>query len=672
MKKVLCTALMALVLTAGARADEGMWLLPLLQKMNIQTMNELGCRLSAEDIYSINSSSLKDAIVMFGSGCTGEIISDEGLLITNHHCGYSSIQSLSSPEHNYLEDGFWAMNRNEEIPVPGLSVKFLVSMTDITPIIEKIEKKAPEAREEALQAVTQAALEDNPHCSVTISSFYNDNVFYLIVYKTYRDVRFVGAPPAASGKFGGDTDNWMWPRHTCDFSMFRVYADADNEPAEYSATNKPLTPKQSLKVSLKGVEDGDFAMIMGYPGSTQRYMTSDELKHMLEENDVRIAARTVRQDIMWDARMADPEVNLQYASKYASSSNGWKKWQGERECFENLNIIERKQQEEADFMEWVNSNKKRAKEYGTALEDIKAYVDMVRDADLAYDLLVESIYRIELVSFSITRSADVYKDYNLALDRKEASALMNFYLDNVKAEDKIAIDLNEEYLDYLFSNSVFTSKEKFEKAEAEGYDFSQDPAKLLYDAIRDKALALMDIDPAVEEAYDKGQKAFTAGQLEWKEGKAFYPDANSTMRLTYGNVKSYSPKDGVIYKHYTTLKGVMEKEDPDNYEFRVPAKLKEIYENKDFGQYADKNGDLVTCFLTNNDITGGNSGSPVLNADGELIGLAFDGNWEAMSGDVIFEPNLQRCINVDIRYVLLMLDKFGGAGYLLDEMTLVK
>ena len=671
MKRILSLAASLLLLCTTAFADEGMWMLPLLRQMNAQALQDLGCLLTPEQIYSVDKPSIKDAIVQFGSGCTAEIISDEGLLVTNHHCGYGSIQGLSSTEHNYLEDGYWAMNRSQELPVPGLTVRFMQSMTDVTRQVMKLEKKSPEQQEAGIQAIVDQAKADNPNCTAVISSFYNDNVFYLIIYKVYRDVRFVGAPPASSGKFGGDTDNWMWPRHTCDFSMFRVYAGPDNEPADYSASNKPLTPKQSLKISLKGVKDGDFAMIMGYPGSTQRFMTATQLQDMLKTNDVRIDARTVRQDIMWEARMADPVINLQYASKYASSSNGWKKWQGEREAFANLGVIDRELQKEADFMAWVNEKRSRQKKYGDAIRTIDECTLNAQEAKLAYTLLTESIYRIELVTNSISERPD-FKNYNVDLDRKEASALMKFYKDNVKPGDEIAVDLTEEYLDQLFANSAFTSEEILAKALADGVDLRNDPARRLYAAIRDVALAKSDIIYAEEERLAEATKAYTAGQMEWMDGQPLYPDANSTCRLSYGTVKSYSPKDGVLYKHYTTLKGVMEKEDPDNYEFRVPAKLKEIYLNRDYGQYANEDGELVTCFLTNNDITGGNSGSPVLNANGELIGLAFDGNWEAMSGDVIFEPNLQRCINVDIRYVLLMLDKFGGAGYLLNEMKLVK
>lgn len=716
MKKILLTISTLLVLTFSARADEGMWLLPLLQKMNAEAMKDLGCRLTPEQIYSINGSSIKDAIVHFGGGCTGEIISDNGLVITNHHCGYSYIQALSSPEHNYLEDGYWAMNNKQELPAAGLSVTFLQSMTDVTDALNSAYDKALKAnkkianKEEIAKAafnsmadaLEQKAESDNPHCTARVTSFYNSNVYYLIIYKTYRDVRFVGAPPASMGKFGGETDNWMWPRHTCDFSMFRVYAGKDNEPAEYSEDNVPYTPVKSLEISLKGMDDGDFAMIMGYPGTTRRFQTAAQLKSMLATNDIRIGARTVRQDIMWDARMADPVVNLQYANKYASSSNAWKKYIGMRESFAKLNIIGREEQKEADFLSWVNSNKKRAAQYGNAIAQIEEGVNASARAEQASALINESIGNIEILGFAsnfnsimnralrgnddINAAIDQatasvvarFKDYNEALDRKEAVALINFYRENVKAGDEIKL-LNadimtmdvEAFVKDLFDRTAFTSEEKM-KSFKSAAEILSDPAIEFLVAIQQKGSEITPAARAYAGQIAEGSKAFTKGLLEWKSDEPSYPDANSTMRLTYGSVKSYSPKDGVLYKHYTTLKGVIEKEDPDNYEFRVPAGLKTIYENKDFGQYANKNGELPTCFLINCDITGGNSGSPVMDADGRLVGLAFDGNWESMSSDIMFEPDLQRCICVDIRYVFLLMDKFGGAGYLLNEMKIVK
>ena len=714
-KKLALILASALALGVSARADEGMWLLPLLEKMNAEAMADLGCRLTPDQIYSINHSSLKDAVVHFGGGCTGEMISDRGLVITNHHCGYGNIQALSTPEHNYLEDGYWAMNLSEELPARGLSVTFLQSMTDVTNVLEKAyeaalkqnkkaankEELAEAAMESAARALAQQAEAENPHCTARVTSFYNNNVYYLIVYKTYTDVRFVGAPPVSSGKFGGETDNWMWPRHTCDFSMFRVYAGPDNEPADYSENNVPYRPVKSLGVSLKGYQDGDFAMIMGYPGRTQRFQTAAQLKHMIATQRIAIDARTVRQDVMWDAMMADPDVTLQYASKYASSANGWKKWQGEELAFEKLNIIGREEQKEADFMKWVSSKKKRREAYGDAIKTISDAVESSAEADKATTLLSETVYRIEAVSFAAAfasayrsalsagngESAAIesaiaavsrrFRDYNEPLDRREGVALTNHYLAKVKPEDKIPIPgLEPEnvnaYVQYLFENTAFTSEARLREKIKTYADYEKDPAAMVYSAIMSTATRLN--PPLVESAgaIAEGNKAFTKGLMEWKAGEPSYPDANSTMRLTYGTVKSYSPQDGVLYKHYTTVKGVIEKEDPDNYEFRVPAKLKEIILNKDFGEYTNENGEVPACFLINCDITGGNSGSPVLDADGNLLGLAFDGNWESMSSDVMFEPDLQRCICVDIRYVLLLLDKFGGAGYLLDEMNLVR
>ena len=702
MKKFLLSLATALLLMPAAlRADEGMWLLPLLEKMNSDALRNLGSRLTPEQIYSVNHSSIKDAIVQFGGGCTAEIISGSGLLVTNHHCGYGQIQSLSSTEHNYLEDGYFAMSRGEELPCPGLTVRFLQSMTDVTDDL---------AAGKSRQELIAAAEKENPNCQVRIVSFYNDNVQYLIVSKIYRDVRFVGAPPASAGKFGGDTDNWEWPRHTCDFSMFRVYAGPDNEPAEYSPNNVPMRPRQFLNISLKGVEEGDFAMIMGYPGSTQRFQTAAQLQYMLDNNDVRIAARGVRQDVLWKAMRADEKIGLQYASKYSGSSNGWKKWIGEKEAFEALDVIPREEQKERELSAWINADPARKAAWGDAIDRIAENVAAVRASNLAGNLLNETVGRIELLNFAgnlasvpemIARIKEqnpdaqideqaafaevleavcgAYKDYNAGLDHDVAIAMIDHYKANVNPADALSINGKSiltmdtrKYVDNLFKKSIFTSEEKLRAKPVTAKMLAADPAVQLYKAA---TAAMAPLNATVREhaqPLSEASKAYAAALLEWKKGEPSYPDANSTCRLTYGTVKSYEPKDGVLYKHYTTLKGVMEKEDPDNYEFRVPAKLKEIYQKKDYGQYANKNGELVTCFLTNLDITGGNSGSPVMDADGNLIGLAFDGNWEAMSGDVLFDPDLQRCICVDIRYVLLMLDKFAGAGYLLNEMNLVR
>ena len=661
MKRIFLSLAAALMLQPVSRADEGMWLLPLLEKINSETMQNLGSRLTAEQIYSVNHSSIKDAVVQFGGGCTGELISGSGLLVTNHHCGYSSIQALSSEEHNYLEDGFWATSLEEEIPVPGLTVKFLQSMTDVTGKVRN---------DKAREKLIKKAEEENPYCNAQIVSFFNDNVQYLVVYKIYRDVRFVGAPPASLGKFGGETDNWMWPRQTCDFSMFRVYAGKNNEPASYSEDNVPLQPRQFLNISLKGLEEGDFVMVMGYPGSTQRYQTAAQLEDMLAINDIRIDARTVRQDVLWDEMRADDKVSLQYASKYASSSNGWKKWIGMRDAFAKLDVIGRQKEKEAELASWIEAKNSRVKKYGGAVSEIAAIMDMRARDYRAYTLLNETLMKIELLQLTRSAAADPYKDYDAEVDRKVALALVKHYLDNVDEQDRIDIDSLK--VEQLFRESVFTSPEKLAAARAEGRNLSEDPARILDDEIQSKAIELYSTVSDAADALREPAKTYAAALLEWTADEPNYPDANMTCRLSYGSVKGYEPRDGVVYKYYTTLKGVIEKEEPGNYEFRVPDKLKEIYAEADYGDYANDKGELVTCFLTNLDITGGNSGSPVMDADGNLVGLAFDGNWEAMSGDVIFEPELQRCICVDIRYVLLILDKFGGAGRLLDEMNIVR
>ena len=698
MKKLLCAFTALVLCSTAALADEGMWLLPLLQKMNAKALSEAGCRLTPEEIYSVNHSSLKDAIVQFGGGCTGEIVSGEGLLLTNHHCGYGSIQKLSSVEHNYLADGYWAMNRSEELPVSGLTVTFMERMNDVTDVLEKTRAKAVKSKvedidafmEEARMALVKTAEASVPGSSAEIVSFYNDNVQYLIVYRTYRDIRFVGAPPSSIGKFGADTDNWMWPRHTCDFSMFRVYAGPDNLPADYSEENVPYRPKQHLSISLKGVQEGDYTMIMGFPGRTTRFQTSPELKSQIATNDIRIAARTVRQEIMMDEMLADPAVKIQYASKYSGSSNGWKKWQGMKLAFDKLDIIGRAEREEEDFNAWAAAKKKRQAAYGDITSRISDCIEEQEGTREAFTLAYETLYQIELTRFAVSykaffnrslsqnpdslsahqaaieRISGLYKDYSVKVDRREARALIDFYRERAPQE----IQVEDVDVDGLFAESAFTSLEKLLQARPE--ELAQDPAVVLGSKFMEIVLGT---NAGVNEYSDelaKLQKTYTAGLMEWRKGQPSYPDANFTMRLTYGHVLSYSPKDAVLYRHYTTLDGVMEKEDPDNWEFVVPAKLKELWKAKDFGEYALPDGKMPACFLSNNDITGGNSGSPIMNADGQLIGLAFDGNWESMSSDVMFEPELQRCINVDIRYVLFIVDKFGGAGWLLDEMTIVR
>ena len=710
-KKVGIIFLSVLILSVGSlKADEGMWMLPLIQKLNIKKMSDMGFKLSAKDIYDINHSSLKDAVLHFGGGCTAEIISKDGLVLTNHHCGYGSIQKLSTVDHDYLQNGYWAKNRDEELPSKGLTVTFLDRFEDVTiPVTEAIAAATdPKAKEEALKTVsdqlTTKAVGASKYLKGRVVSYFGDNQYYLVITKTYNDIRFVGAPPSSIGKFGADTDNWMWPRHTGDFSMFRIYADKDNNPAEFSKDNVPYQPKKFLTISLKGVNQNDPAMIIGYPGRTNRFMTSYEVKETSEiTNAVTILVRGVRQNVLMADMVADPKVRLQYSSKYAGSSNFWKKAIGMNETFEKLKVCDRRAAEEKTFTEWVAANPARIEKYGKALTDVKSAIEGRAKLQVLLKYYTEDLNPIELTTAALRYGpksednlkevstarpvvsispADFYKDYNIATDKKVAKALIALFKEKVPATDLPdfykTIDANyqgsiDAYVEAMFSQSVFTSEEKLNAAlSGDKKIIENDPAFVAAKNISDAmAKYNKELEP-YRSMYAKGQKQYIAGLLEMKAGQAIYPDANSTMRLTYGKVLSYSPKDGVTYDYVTTLDGVMQKEDPKNWEFVVPVKLKELYKAKDFGQYALKDGRMPVAFLTNNDITGGNSGSPVMNRKGELIGTAFDGNWESMSSDIIFEPSLQRCINVDIRYTLFIMDKFGGAGYLLNEMKISK
>lgn len=706
MRKIKLLALIAtLLIPFGAFADEGMWLLPLLEKMNIKNMKAAGLKLSAKDIYDINHSSLKDAIMIFGGGCTAEVVSAQGLVLTNHHCGYGSIQKLSTVEHDYLTDGFWAMNKDEELPAPGLSVTFIDRFIDVTPEMQAFEERiknlppqhATAKRRAFTDSLVKAAIGEDKFLQGRVYSIYEGNVYYLVTTKTFRDVRFVGAPPSSIGKFGGETDNWEWPRHTGDFSVFRIYADKDNNPAPYSADNVPYTPKKHLTISLKGYKPGDFAMIIGFPGSTERYLTSEEvIERRDSQNEPMIVARTAKEDVWKKAMRADPKINIQYASKFASSSNYRKNSIGMNGAFAKLDVVNRKAQEEIEFQNWVNQDPTRVEKYGTAVETINSIVKERKDAFRALYYLIETLNNVELLrpvnSAKRLQGDDrkaafekatqsFYKDYQPELDREASKALLKVFKEKVTDAEYIPaiykdIDENfggsiDAYIDNMFNNSVFTTPEKAMAAlDNPDFKIDDDPAAKYLAGFSTSYPKMMAKYNEKAEKMSAAKKAYMAGLMEKNGSNPIYPDANFTMRLTYGSVGGYSPKDAVEYKYYTTLEGVMQKEDPNNPEFVVPAKLKELYKNKDYGRYALPNGEMPTCFLTNNDITGGNSGSDVLNAKGELIGLAFDGNWEAMSGDIIFEKELQRCINVDIRYVLFIIDKFGGAGYLLNEMTI--
>ncbi|MDY4570596.1 MAG: S46 family peptidase [Alistipes senegalensis] len=686
----------AACVTFSAAADEGMWMLPYLQKMNAKDMKARGCKLSAEEIYSMNNSSLKDAIVIFGGGCTGEIVSPDGLLFTNHHCGYGSIQALSSVEHDYLKNGFWAMSRAEEIPAPGLKVRFIRKIVDVTsdvlaavPDIAGGEERSRLVAEHA-EAMKSRFEAENPGMEISVKPFFGGNQFFAFVIEVFSDVRLVGTPPTSIGKFGGDTDNWMWPRHTGDFSIFRVYAGPDNKPADYAPENRPYKAEKFLKVSLNGYDEADFAMIMGFPGSTQRYMTSYEIDRMLEvENPQRIFIRGERQAILKEDMAASDKVRIQYASKYAQSSNYWKNSIGMSRGIKRLDVKGRKQEQEAAFRTWAAKNTLPTEGYVDALDKIRESVEETLPSYASLQYLQEAFLRaVEILTparySGSLKGAELekalkgfYKDYNMPTDRRVAKRMFRIVKENCKELPSVFAEVidkrfggdTDAYVDYLYDNSVFADEQRALAAVASGKELKEDPAAVLSESIVGKMRELSKAQKEGRQKYADGHRLYIAGLMRMQPKKAWASDANFTIRLTYGRILPYNPADGIRYNYYTTLKGVMEKENPENpTEFTVPAKLKELYAAKDFGRYANAKGELPTCFLADCDITGGNSGSPVLNAKGSLIGLAFDGNWEAMSGDVAFEPELQRTIAVDVRYVLFVIDKFAGAGWLLDEL----
>jgi hypothetical protein len=714
-KKSLLILVATVLIVCRLTAKEGMWIPLLLEKYNITEMQKMGFKLSASDIYDVNIASMKDAIVIFGGGCTGELISDEGLLITNHHCGYRQIQSHSSIENDYLTNGFWAMNKLEELQNPGLTVSFLETMEDVTDrVFEKtdgLSKVEKEKQMERNSSEIRKEASKNGKYSAQIKPLFYGNQYFLYVYKIYKDVRLVGAPPSAIGKFGGDTDNWMWPRHTGDFSLFRIYADAHNEPAEYSPDNVPFKPKKYFPISLKGIKPDDFTMVFGYPGSTQQYITSQEVGIIMNQRDPeRIKIRDKKLEIIGADMEADPKVRIQYSAKYQGISNAWKKWQGEMLGLKRLDAVEKKVEFEAAFKNWAIENGTWETEYKPVFQNFddifKQYAPYIKASDYYSEIVFRGIeiFNLAAKASAIINKIENKQTENLVAQRGEVlKSLPNFYKDFNQATDEelftellpmLDADIDKRFLpeDFqklmaktdkdkllkkIYRKSMLTDEQKLTKI------INSDPDEMLKTLRNDPVVKLYKnlnfqyettIKPVVDSLnvqIEKNMKQYMSGIMDMKKGQAFYPDANLTLRVTYGKVEGYKPEDGVLYKYYTTLSGIIEKDNPEIYDYDVPARLKELYQTKDYGRY-EVNGSVPVCFLASNHTSGGNSGSPVVNATGELIGINFDRVWEGTMSDIMFDPEMCRNISLDIRYALFIVDKFAGAGYLLDEMQIVE
>ena len=709
--KKLWAVLLLLVASGQVFADEGMWVLKELNKQNLARMKELGFTPSYEQLYSETDPCVANAVVIFGGGCSGITVSNEGLIFTNHHCGFGSIQQLSSVEHDYLKDGFVSRSKEEELPVPGLTVRYLRETVDVSDCINSqiASIKEEHLRLAAADSIGQAMADsvgNSEYQAASVVPFYNNNKYFLIVYDVFNDVRMVFAPPSSVGKFGGDTDNWMWPRHTGDFSVFRVYAGADNKPAAYSKDNKPYQPKYVAEVSLQGYQDTDYAMTIGFPGSTDRYLSPWGVQQRIEDsNKPRIEVRGIKQAIWKDAMLKSDEVRIKYASKYAGSSNYWKNSIGMNKGLANLKVIDRKREEEAAFAAWVAQDAKRKEVYGdvlnllekgyTSSSEYKKISTYLGDAFLSGAEIVKLARMIQSVDVkgSTPEEIDIFledniksffKDYDANLDRKVLAAMMKVVKERVPAEnlpdiykkvdkkykgdyEKYATDVFKKTSILSFDNiaSMLKNQKKYAKLK-------KDPAAELSLSV---LISLFELQQLTGDSYydiAKGERLYFAGLKEMYPEKAFASDANFTMRVSYGSIGGYRPYDAAWYDYYTTEKGIFEKENPESDEFWVQPEILDLIRSKDFGQYANKDGELQLCFLSNNDITGGNSGSPVFDKNARLIGLAFDGNWEAMSGDIAFEPDLQRTISVDIRYVLYMIDKWGKCPRLIEELKLVK
>ena len=720
MKKTILLSLLTTFTLAG-HADEGMWMLTDLKKQNAAVMYDMGLDISIDDVYSPDNISLKDAVVHFGGGCTGEVISAEGLVLTNHHCGYGYIQQHSSVEHDYLTDGFWAMTREQELPCEGLTITFIDKILDVTSYVkEQLKKdKDPEGlnylspsylSKVAARFAKKEKIRTDEFTVLELKPFYGANKYYLFVKTVYKDIRMVGAPPSSIGKFGADTDNWMWPRHCGDFSMFRIYADKDGKPANYSVTNVPLKVKKHIAINLKGVKEGDFTFVMGFPGRNWRYMISDEVEERMQTtNFMRHTIRGVRLRVLGEEMAKDAKTRIQYAAKYASSANYWKNAIGMNEGLVKLKVLDKKKEQQEHLLEYGRETGNNS--YKEAFDAIRSIVAKRRNAVYHQQAIYEALmlgtefYKVpntdalrnalekndkKAIKEETEKLKEAYKkfynkDYNPEVDRKVSKQLIALYAKLIPAEQRISIfkQINENFggntdafVDACFDKSIFRSQAALD-AFLQNPDIKTLREDLMVQyskSVKDGYNATSNAMKAETDAYNLAHKTWVAGMLELKakNGTPVYPDANSTLRLTYGKIGSYEPADGVKYLYYTTLKGVMEKEDPNNPEFVVPAKLKELYEKKDFGPYAMPDGRMPICFATGTDNTGGNSGSPVFNSKGELIGTGFDRNYEGLTGDIAYNPQLQRAACVDIRYTLFIIDKFAGAGHLIDEMTIIK
>ena len=709
--------IIAFVVSFNIHADEGMWIPILLnQNGNINRMQQLGCKLSADDIYSINKSSLKDAIVLFGGGCTAEVISEEGLIITNHHCGFSQIQSHSSVEHDYLKDGFWAMNKEEELTNPSLTVSFLIRMEDVTArVLKDVSPKMSEKEREkvvnaAILQIEAEAKKDTKY-DASVKPLYYGNEYFLYVMETFKDVRLVGAPPSSIGKFGGDTDNWMWPRHTGDFSIFRIYADKNNNPAPYSKENVPYKPKKALNISLKGTKKGDFTMVYGFPGRTSEYLTSDGVNLSQNiDNPIRIRIRDRKLQIMNEEMALSAKVRIQYANKAAGVANSWKKWIGENRGLKELNTIAKKQELEKRFTEWNQSTPELKDKYGSILNQLKETYTLLSPLTKDFAYYAEAGIGIESIRFARnfknlldlcakgseedikkeserlrTVAKGYFKDYNQQVDKKTFTALMEMYKDGIEEQNRpdIFAMIEKKYLnnfqdlaDDTYKNSLFVNETKLDEFLA---NFTKNKAQkiesdLIFQIMRSitkKFEGIKDTYFNLTDQVDVQMRIYVAGLREMDKNKIFYPDANSTLRVAFGKVDDYYPRDGVFYNYYTTIEGIIEKENPDIYDYAIPAKLKELYKSKDYGKYADSDGKMRVCFTASNHTTGGNSGSPVLDGEGNLIGINFDRDWEGTMSDIMYDPDKCRNITLDVRYALFIIDKLAGANNLINEMKII-